>query len=257
MEKRNDGDAAAEVVEAAGFLVRDARGRKRVFVGDLVGGDDEYRPGVAIYAPHPPLVDAAVFTAAQEVRIGRGEDRSKRASTSSAYLLSGLIVCGSCGKRYVGNVARGSKHTYRYYTCFSRQRDGVKTCDSERLPAEELDAKVAEALLDLYERVDLFERAADAGRQRARAQRDTLTAELASVEADLKKGEDAIERYLLASEAGTLSDDMCRKRLDTIASRASDLRARRSQLLLAIDDEPEAPTPAHLTALRVRIEKAL
>ncbi len=47
MEKRNDGDAAAEVVE--GFLVRDARGRKRVFLGDLVGGNDEYRPGVAIY----------------------------------------------------------------------------------------------------------------------------------------------------------------------------------------------------------------
>ena len=49
MEKRNDGDAAAEVVEAAGFLVRDARGRKRVFLGDLIGGDSEYHPGVAIY----------------------------------------------------------------------------------------------------------------------------------------------------------------------------------------------------------------
>ncbi len=208
-------------------------------------------------APHPPLVDAGVFATAQEVRIGRGEDRSKRASTSSAYLLSGLIVCGSCGKRYVGNVARGSQHTYRYYTCFSRQRYGVKTCDSERLPAEELDDKVAEALLDLYERADLFERAADAGRQRARAKRDTLTAELASVEAELRKGEETIECYLLAFEAGTLTADVCRKRLDAIASRATDLRGRRSQLLLAIEDEPEAPTPAHLTALRVRIEKAL
>jgi site-specific DNA recombinase len=208
-------------------------------------------------APHSPLVDADTFAAAQEVRIGRGEDRSKRASTSSAYLLSGLVVCASCGKRYVGNVARGSRHTYRYYTCFSRQRYGARTCGSERLPAEELDAKVAAALLDLYERSDLFQRAADAGRERAREQRGRLEAELAAVEADLKKGDDAIERYLLAFEAGTLTDDVCRKRLDAIAARASDLRGRRSQLLVAMEDEPAAPTKAHLTALRARIESAL
>lgn len=48
MEKRNDGDATAEVVEAAGFMVRDARGRKRVFLGDLTRGEG-YVPGVAIY----------------------------------------------------------------------------------------------------------------------------------------------------------------------------------------------------------------
>lgn len=157
----------------------------------------------------------------------------------------------------MGNVARGSKYTYRYYTCFSRQRYGVATCDSERLPAEELDAKVVEALLDLYERSDLFERAADAGRQRAEAMREHLEAELAAVDAEIRKGEEAIERYLLAFEAGTLTDDVCRKRLDAIARRGAELRQRRGDLLTAMEAEPTAPTPAHLAAVRARMERAL
>lgn len=49
MKKATETTGAPEVVEAPGFMVRDPQGRTRVFIGDLSGTDDAWRPGVAIY----------------------------------------------------------------------------------------------------------------------------------------------------------------------------------------------------------------
>jgi site-specific DNA recombinase len=223
--------------------------RDRAYVGEVFFRD-RYHP-----APHPALVDVEVFDAVQELRAGRGENLSKRAANSSAYLLSGLVVCSMCGKRFVGNIAGGSR--YRYSTCFTRQRYGKDSCPTDRLPAEELDQAVLDALLAVYEEVDLFERAADAARQRASAERDRLLTELDAIEAELRKGDDAIERYLLAFEAGTLPEATCSKRLDAIAERAVELRARRVDLSAALEDEPRAPSEGQLAKVRKLILKAM
>jgi hypothetical protein len=90
----------------------------------------------------------------------RCEDISQRA-IGSDYLLSGLVTCAGCGQRYVGNAAHGRLHRYRYYTCFSRQRYGSPSCPSQRLPADEFDGAVFQALVATYERQDLFDRIAD------------------------------------------------------------------------------------------------
>ncbi len=128
--------------------------RNRAYVGEI------YFRGSYHAASHPTLVDPEVFSQAQELLVARGEDYSKRASNSSDYLLSGFIVCASCGKHFVGTAAKGNKYRYRYYTCFSRQRYGVDTCKAERLPADELDDAILAALLDLYESSDIFDKAA-------------------------------------------------------------------------------------------------
>lgn len=49
MKKATETTGTPEVVEAPGFMVRDPQGRTRVFIGDLSGTDDAWRPGVAIY----------------------------------------------------------------------------------------------------------------------------------------------------------------------------------------------------------------
>ncbi len=85
--------------------------------------------------------------------------------------MPGLVVCARCGKHFVGTSALGNRYRYRYYTCFSRQRYGTKYCAAERLPAEELDAAVLDALLHTYERTDLFDKAVASARCRARSER--------------------------------------------------------------------------------------
>jgi site-specific DNA recombinase len=208
--------------------------------------------------PHDHLVEEKLFDQVQALLSDRGEDWSKRASATSPFLLAGLVVCARCGKHFVGTSAVGNRYRYRYYTCFSRQRYGKKYCDAERLPAEELDAAVLEALLHVYERTDLFDKAVAAARRRARSERANHDQELAVVDAGITKSEDAIERYLSAFEAGTLSESQCGKRLEGIAAKVRDLRERREELLAAIEHaNATAPDIDEIAAMRRHIEQAL
>jgi site-specific DNA recombinase len=173
--------------------------RNRAYLGEL-----HFR-GAYHPAPHPPLVDRAVFDTAQALLEERGEAHSKRASNSSEYLLAGRVVCQQCGKHFVGNAATGNRYRYRYYTCYSRLRYGTRACSSERLPAEQLDHAVLDALLAAYQHSDLFERAVTAADRQAASLHEHYQGELAVVTTEIGKA--AIERYLDAFEAGTLPEN--------------------------------------------------
>ena len=149
--------------------------------------------------------------------------------------MAGLVVCTKCGKHFVGTSAVGNRYRYRYYTCFSRQRYGTKYCDAERLPADELDAAVLDATFSTYERTDLFDKAVRAARRQAKAQQANHAQELAFIDAEAAKAEDAIERYLGAFEAGTLSESQCGTRLQKLGAKVADLRARREELVAAME----------------------
>ena len=184
--------------------------------------------------PHRHLVDDQLFGRVQALLSEGGGDYPKRASATSPFLLAGLVVCARCGKHFVGTSAVGNCYRYRYYTCFTRQCYGTKYCDAERLPAEDLDVAVLDALLHTYERTDLFDKAVAAARRRARAERGNHEQELAVVDAGVTKAEGAIERHLTAFETGTLSEAQCGKRLEGLAAKVRDLRVRREELVAAM-----------------------
>jgi site-specific DNA recombinase len=172
--------------------------------------------------------------------------------------LAGLIICEKCGKHFVGNSAIGNKYRYRYYTCFTRQRYGVEHCDAERLPADEMDIAIVDALRLTYERSDLIEQAVLGARIRAESLRDQHEQELAFTDTESAKAAEAIERYLGAFEAGTLTEAQCGTRLSKLGTKVSDLRSRREELMTAMDQaSAEVPTDAELTALRAHIDDAL
>jgi site-specific DNA recombinase len=138
-----------------------------------------------------------------------------------------------------------------------RQRYGTKHCDAEGLPADELDAAVLDALRRTYERCDLIERAVLAARERAEGLRDQHEQELAFTDTEAAKAEEAIERYLGAFEAGTLSEAQCGARLAKLGTKISDLRAGRENLLAAKDQaSADVPSDAELSASRAHIALA-
>ncbi len=219
--------------------------RNRAYLGEVYFRDT-YHP-----APHTPLVDAATFDLAAQILALRGEDYSHRASNASDYQLAGLITCVRCGKRYIGTAANGNKYRYRYYTCFSRHRYGTDTCGAERLPAEQLESEVLGALLRLLSRNDLLDAALSAGLARSGAKRRQHQDELGVVDAELTKAEEAIERYFLAFEAGTLTETTCAQRVETLAAKIATLQARRVELATLLEEEQEVHiTEEHLHQLR-------
>lgn len=58
-----------------------------------------------------PLLDPVLFEKVQTILARRGEGYDRRfADTHPHYLLTGLITCGRCGRRYVGTAATGKRH---------------------------------------------------------------------------------------------------------------------------------------------------
>jgi site-specific DNA recombinase len=226
--------------------------RNRAYVGEI------YFRGTYHPASHVPLVETDLFDAAAKLLNDRGEDYAKRVSSGSEYLLSGLVVCDQCNKRFVGCSARGNRYRYMYYTCHSRQKYGKDECGSERIPANQLDDAVLASLIATYREHNLFDRAVAAIRDSAGATRAQHQLQQDVVAAEISKAEEAIERYLLAFENGTLNKTACGERLKALSSKLSDLRVTRGQLAEAIDATDLAgPSEADLTHWRSQVEEAI
>jgi site-specific DNA recombinase len=226
--------------------------RNRAYLGEI------FFRGAYHQAPHQRLVDPEVFQAAQTLMAERGEDLAKRRSNSYDYLLSGLIRCTHCGKHYVGACARGNRNTYRYYICFSRQRHGTDTCPSERLPADELDHATLQSLLDTFTQPDFIDRAVHAAAARLGAQREQHQAELATIDAELRRTEAAIKRYMLALEDGTLDPRTFAPRMKQVTATSDELEARRADLHGTLQRvEAETLDERTITCLRQRIRDAI
>jgi hypothetical protein len=84
-------------------------------------------------AGHDPIIDPELFDRVKALLKERGENYPLRAANSTTYLLTSLMRCGRCGHGFVGTAAHGKGGTtYRYYSCFPRQRHGTARCDQER-----------------------------------------------------------------------------------------------------------------------------
>lgn len=214
-------------------------------------------------APHEPLVDEALFEQAREILRERGEDASLRRSNQSDYLLTGLVICARCGKRYLGACAHGNGGRYPYYVCFSRQRYGSKTCAADRLPADELEQAVREQLIAMLEREPLVQKAIEETFTELNAERPKREAELERINIELRKANDTLDRYFHAFEQKTMSEQACGKqqacgkRIAELSQKLSQLETRREELAVGEEEGPEPLTADDLHALQHHVRKMI
>jgi site-specific DNA recombinase len=191
---------------------------------------------------HPPLIEESTFQAAQTLMDERGENYSRRRSNASDYLLGGLLTCAHCGSRFIGTAARGNRYQYRYYTCHRRNRYGLKDCPSERLPAEELDQAFLKAMLEAFSDLDRVMVALEDTWAQRPAAAMKLKDQLVAVDADVRQTEEALERYFVAFEAGTMNEQACAPRVARLTQQLTDLRCDQVGLQNAIDLDDPLPT---------------
>ncbi|MCA1831303.1 MAG: recombinase family protein [Actinomycetota bacterium] len=209
-------------------------------------------------APHPPLVDEDIFTTAQAILEERGDNPSVRRSNSSDYLLTGLIVCDRCGKRFVGAAAHGNKYRYPYYVCFSRQRYGTHECPQDRLRAEEMEERLIESLVKTLQRTDVLEEAVSRWAAQQGKDKPKLEKELAAADRQIRKAESALDRYFNAFESGSMTEATCASRVQKLAAEIAALGARRNELADELSDAaPDVPDENDLVELREELLSAL
>jgi site-specific DNA recombinase len=221
--------------------------RNRAYLGEI------FFRGTNHPAPHEPLIEPALFERAKSILVERGEDRSLRRSNNSDYLLTGLVKCARCKKRYVGAAANGNGGRYRYYVCFSRQRYGRNTCDAESLPADELEQAIIDQLADLLSREDDIREEIQNAFAELDADKPKREAELGRLDAELRKTNDTLDRYFHAFEHKTMPEQACAPRIAKLTQRLSELEAHRTELTTADDDGLEPLSDDDLHALQAHV----
>lgn len=83
--------------------------RKRIYTGDF-----DFN-GTTYHGTHEPLTDRATWERCQDILDGRNDHAFR---TTHAFTFTGLVACGHCGCRLVGEEKRKkSGRRYRYYHC--------------------------------------------------------------------------------------------------------------------------------------------
>lgn len=97
----------------------------------------------------PQIIDKEVFNMVKEIR-KENDIASGKHSAKKIYLLSGLIVCGTCGANYCGRTSSKTKNgvTYKtgYYSCGNRNK--LSKCISPNLKQDELEQYIINLLSD-------------------------------------------------------------------------------------------------------------
>lgn len=220
----------------------------RVYLGELTFRD------ITVTDTHPALITEDLFNRAQHVLDQRGESHAHRAANSSDYLITGRITCPRCGKGMIGTNATGRNRTYRYYTCWNRNRYGTAKCDYPRINADALETAVLDATASFYRsQHGLIEQAVEAAQALQDSQQTTQQSELAAVNAELAKATAKMDRYLDAFEDGKLDPDDVQDRLTSLRTTQKQLRARRDELASQLDAQPTVPDAATLDQVNQHI----
>jgi site-specific DNA recombinase len=206
---------------------------------------------------HEPLIDQPLFERAQQILQERSEDPSLRRSNQSGYLLTGLIRCARCGKRYLGAAAHGNGGRYPYYVCFTRHRYGPRHCDADRLPAERLDELILDRLEALLAQEQIVRDAIQDAFTELDHERPQREAELERIDAEIRKTHATLARYFHAFETGTMPEDACGQRIDQLTRRLTGLDARRQELAIDEAESPEPLTDDDLHALQVHVSEVI
>jgi site-specific DNA recombinase len=222
------------------------------YAGDLAYGE------VYVQDAHRPLISRATWQKALAIAAARVGEHSQRAASPADYHLTALITCPQCGHSYVGTSATGRTRTYRYYTCFSRARYGPHGCPAPRLPADETDAAILQALCDFYAHsTHLIQDAVTRAQQHHRDGHASQRAEHEAILAQIKHNAAAMDRYHAAFENGTMDDATAGQRLKTLHDQIAQLTVRAEALTQALSDEPAPPPPGVIADLQVCLADAI
>jgi len=205
-----------------------------IYTGTFVWGRRSKRgnPPVRAENAFPVIICKEVFAKVQELMGSRAPVKQHPRRTVSRFLLSGLGVCGKCGKAMVGQDAKSGK--YSYYVCGSLTKKGAGACTTPYLNSGKFEqlvtSKIKEHILtvgNLTRLVELVNEEMDEAASSYRDEMDTLFNEIGSVDRQLDNLYGAIEN-------GNIDYELLKPRIKERKTQHDKLLARKVELEMVL-----------------------
>ena len=184
----------------------------------------EYRYGTTVQpGGMPQIISESLFEQVQQ-RLARNRHARSSPKAAEAYLLTGKLFCGMCGKPMVGESGRS--HTgdmHYYYKCSAAKRK--RGCTKKAIRKQLIEDLVVRQTKRMLDNDTIIERIADIVAE-VTGKESVL---LPKLTAELKDVQKKLGNLLKAVEAGIFND--------TTQRRMTELEERKEHLEIEIDKE--------------------
>ena len=194
-----------------------------------------------IEIPVPPIVDPAVFEAAQ-AQLEENRRRKRERKRGLCWLLQGLTVCQRCGYAYYGKTAPRSRkydpmNVLRYYRCTGADGyrfSGKAVCNNSPVRSDQLEQAVWEQVRALLEEPH---RVADEYRRRIAQARDgaAMPDEIVRLDRQMTSLRRGIGRLIDSYAEGVIDKTEFEPRIAGLKQRVSELQVRHQAALEAAE----------------------
>ncbi len=202
---------------------------------DFERGDADEGDHVVVADNHAPIVDRGLFDRVQGMFANR-RGRSTPHRNGGSFVLTGLLRCGDCGRRLVGqSEKRADGGTTIRYRCGGSQTKGVQFCHPHLVRQPELLAAVLESFRDRYANPKTIERLKAEIRRQAKA--SARTTDTKAIERQLSKERSQLTkatRKLIEVDADLL--DIVQDEVRSIRTRIEGLERDLKSATVSADD---------------------
>ena len=173
------------------------------------------------------LVDRDLFDGVQEALQSRAPAKRAPVQVDSRFLLSSILRCGSCGKLFTDQGAKGSQ--FSYYVCGTLLRQGSGSCDAQYLSVPRVEQFIVRKIRERILTDEILNDLVTMVAEEIEAMAGELDSQMKLVEADLADVERRLKRHYDALESGELT-------VSDLSPRIRELRHRQDQLSTALID---------------------
>jgi site-specific DNA recombinase len=184
----------------------------------------------------PAIIDEDTFARAQELLTQNKQLAPRR--TIAPSIVQGLVSCSKCGYALSRTSTRSSARNIHYYRCLGSdawRHLGGPVCDNRPVRQDLLDHVVWNEVVRLLEDPDLIQRELDRRLAAARTSDPTRQREK-SLQRELRRTRNAIDRLLTAYQEELLSLDELRRRMPELRQREHALQTELQSILDQIGD---------------------
>lgn len=183
---------------------------------------------------HKGIIEGKTWVKVQTM-LGQNRSKSYRKPRSNAALLSGLLICGSCGEYMRPKLSKrlneNGEPVYTYL-CSMKERSRGQVCSMKNCSGNLLDGAIIEQLRSFSGDSLNFIRQLEQGRRVLTGKREQRDGEAFLLESEIAANEDEIRGLVsaLGKASGTSAEVCIMQRIDELHDRGERLRRRISEL---------------------------
>ena len=201
---------------------------------------------------HQAIVDEGIWQRVRGMLRSNGRSGGTHVRNKYGALLKGLLYCKPCDRAMMHTYTSKGNRRYRYYVCYTAQKQGWHACPSKSVPAEEIERFVVEQIRAIGKDPAVMAMALDQARAQALEESASLESDAKITERDIgrihaeitKAATNAATNGHAASRLAELHERLreAEQRLTELRDQAE--RARRGMVTKAeVDSALEAFTP--------------